>query len=306
MIASAENYRYEQQHENQLIVKLVLFEFFNSFLSLFYFAFWLGDFTELRDQLATLLITRQVLGNLKESIFPFLYKSYVLSDLRSKATQTKGGHLPQGELESHLYPYESTLDDYLEMIVQFGYVTLFSAAFPLAGICALLNNLIEIRSDAFKVTVTCQRPFGGAPCRNIGSWQQVMSVTTYLAVIVNCALLARLGHIEEIIKMIIGLLPVGYINQQSSEQVASAESSSDLECGFSIGTMVLFSCVILEHAMLALKLYIENRYKTQTINNYKINGRTDSDDHSDNSVHASPQHHHNGGPYQSPPQLHND
>lgn len=32
-----------------------------------------------------------------------------------------------------------------------GYVVLFSAAFPLAGLCALANNLLEIRSDAFKL-----------------------------------------------------------------------------------------------------------------------------------------------------------
>lgn len=37
------------------------------------------------------------------------------------------------------------------MLVQMGYVVLFSAAFPLAGLCALANNLLEIRSDAFKL-----------------------------------------------------------------------------------------------------------------------------------------------------------
>ena len=73
------------------------------------------------------------------------------------------------EVEGSTPQYEGTLDDYLEMFiqfgyvtlfryrtvqyttVQFGYVTLFSSAYPLAGLCALLNNMIEIRSDAFKL-----------------------------------------------------------------------------------------------------------------------------------------------------------
>ena len=28
---------------------------------------------------------------------------------------------------------------------------MFSSAYPLAGLCALLNNMIEVRSDAFKL-----------------------------------------------------------------------------------------------------------------------------------------------------------
>lgn len=69
-----------------------------------------------------------------------------------------------------MFQYEDTLDDYLEMFIQFGYVTLFSSAFPLAAFCALLNNVVEIRSDAFKLCMTYQRPFGKT-VENIGTWQ---------------------------------------------------------------------------------------------------------------------------------------
>lgn len=48
----------------------------------------------------------------------------------------------------------------MEMLIQMGYVVLFSSAFPLAGLCALANNLLEIRSDAFKLAHVHQRPFG--------------------------------------------------------------------------------------------------------------------------------------------------
>lgn len=66
--------------------------------------------------------------------------------------------------------YDGTFADHLEMTIQLGYVILFSSAFPLAAICAMLNNLIEIRSDAFKLAYVCQRPFGQR-VPNIGTWQ---------------------------------------------------------------------------------------------------------------------------------------
>ena len=71
------------------------------------------------------------------------------------------------------FQYEDTYEDYLEMCIQFGYVTLFSSAFPMAAMCALLNNVIEVRSDAFKLCMTFQRPFG-QQVESIGIWQVIL------------------------------------------------------------------------------------------------------------------------------------
>ena len=71
--------------------------------------------------------------------------------------------------------YARPLDDYLEMFIQFGYVLLFSPAFPLAAVCALINNLVEIRVDAFKLCNTVQRPFA-RQVKDIGAWQRAMQV----------------------------------------------------------------------------------------------------------------------------------
>ena len=44
------------------------------------------------------------------------------------------------------------------VVIQFGFITLFVAAFPLAPLFALLNNIIEIRLDAYKFITTLRRP----------------------------------------------------------------------------------------------------------------------------------------------------
>jgi anoctamin-8 len=49
-------------------------------------------------------------------------------------------------------------------------VAFFSSAFPLASLWAFFNNVIEIRTDAFKLCYVLQRPFGER-VRSIGTWQ---------------------------------------------------------------------------------------------------------------------------------------
>lgn len=83
------------------------------------------------------------------------------------------------------------------MLVQMGYVVLFSAAFPLAAVCALANNLLEIRSDAFKLVHVHQRPFGQRVA-NIGTWQTALSFLSLAAVIVNCALIGLSGQVSRL------------------------------------------------------------------------------------------------------------
>lgn len=83
------------------------------------------------------------------------------------------------------------------MLVQMGYVVLFSSAFPLAGLCALANNLLEIRSDAFKLAHVHQRPFGQRVA-NIGTWQNALGVLGLAAVIVNCALIGLSGQVSRL------------------------------------------------------------------------------------------------------------
>ncbi|XP_025157663.1 anoctamin-8 isoform X4 [Harpegnathos saltator] len=232
-----ENYRLDTEYENHLIYKVALFQFVNSFLSLFYIAFYLQDQERLKEQLAALLIARQVIGNLKESAVPYLIEQLRLARLsfelfgalspsearpapgqESEETQcakdneekeersTDSGkskqprNVSQAELESSLYrvstkKYDGAFSEHLEMLSQLGYVCLFSSAFPLAAMAALLGNLLELRGDAFKLCFVLQRPFGRR-VSNIGTWQNAMETMGLVAILVNCALIGLSGQVQ--------------------------------------------------------------------------------------------------------------
>merc|ERR1712070_682358 len=74
------------------------------------------------------------------------------------------------------------------MGIQFGYVTMFSAAFPLAPILALINNVIELRTDALKMLSLTRRP-EYERAENIGSWKDVLELLSFLCVMTNVGIL---------------------------------------------------------------------------------------------------------------------
>jgi len=43
---------------------------------------------------------------------------------------------------------------YMEMMIQFAFIVLFSPAFPAAAMLCFLNNIVEIRVDSFSILIT--------------------------------------------------------------------------------------------------------------------------------------------------------
>uniref|UniRef100_A0A3Q4MA82 Anoctamin n=1 Tax=Neolamprologus brichardi TaxID=32507 RepID=A0A3Q4MA82_NEOBR len=66
-----ENHRLESSYQNHLVLKVLVFNFFNCFASLFYIAFVVQDMELLRQSLATLLITSQILNQFMEAFLPY-------------------------------------------------------------------------------------------------------------------------------------------------------------------------------------------------------------------------------------------
>jgi hypothetical protein len=211
-----ENHRTQTDFENNLIAKIFIFQFVNSYTSLYYIAFFkkgtnlwganaledackfgknyatvsYGCPDELTVQLATILGVNMVIGQAREVLLPYLIGKLQLTlfkrNLKKAGEDTK--ELPQWERESKKPKFPGTFDEYSEMIIQFGYITLFASVFPLAPLMALINNIIEIRTDAFKLVTSYTRPeYQGA--QNIGTWYAILELLGVMAVVTNCLLI---------------------------------------------------------------------------------------------------------------------
>ena len=159
--------------QDSRMAKLVGFQFVSKFMYLFYFAFVMQDIPKLKKSLLTVLVVSLFVQNAKEMAIPWLktrWKEASLLANRNKYYTTTGTGKGKGEKSSsselnnnavltltHLEEdyfhkeYSSTFEDYLEMLLQFGQIMLFASVFPLGGALALLNNLVEVRGDAFKM-----------------------------------------------------------------------------------------------------------------------------------------------------------
>lgn len=73
---------------------------------------------------------------------------------------------------------------HLSAVLQFGFITIFVAAFPLAPLFALLNNWVEIRLDAHKFACEYRRPVAER-AQNIGVWFNILEALSHLSVIAN-------------------------------------------------------------------------------------------------------------------------
>ena len=69
-------------------------------------------------------------------------------------------------------------------VLQFGFITIFVAAFPLAPFFALLNNWVEIRLDAQKFVCETRRAVAER-AENIGIWFKILDMLAQFAVITN-------------------------------------------------------------------------------------------------------------------------
>lgn len=174
-LTNLENHRTQAQYDRHRVNKLIVLEFVNNFLSLFYVAFVRQDLKLLKTYLLTQLMIVQFIQNVQEIVWPLAYKKYQQKfgrsneDIRRKNNEGSASknkllkfsvvqELPlddpriiQQIKESKMDAYISTYEDYLELYIQFGYVVLFAAVSPLAALLALLNNVLEIRIDAFRV-----------------------------------------------------------------------------------------------------------------------------------------------------------
>ncbi|XP_039198156.1 anoctamin-3 isoform X3 [Crotalus tigris] len=217
LLTDLEHPRTDSEWENSFALKMFLFQFVNLNSSIFYIAFFLGRFAgrpgmynklfnkwrleechpsgcliDLCLQMGVIMVLKQMWNNFMELGYPLLQNWW------SRRKIKKGGQLlehkvslSQWEKDWNLQPMNlhGLMDEYLEMVIQFGFTTIFVAAFPLAPLLALLNNIIEIRLDAYKFVTQWRRPMP-ARATDIGIWYGILEGIGVLAVITNAFVIA--------------------------------------------------------------------------------------------------------------------
>jgi hypothetical protein len=213
-----ENYRYQSEFENSYILKSFLFQIVNSYASIVYIAFFQSHYEgcyalhfdgtrqprscmfDLQVQLATIYSVhcmknlvvmgkaayqrwkRERLGQDDSWKLQWREKVHETETLRTQLEMefSKAAYIAKG--------IDGTFQHYLELMIQYGYVTLFAVAFPLAPLLAFFNNALELRVDRFKLLSLTRRPVP-AGAKGIGPWLVVLDVMTTMAIFSNSALL---------------------------------------------------------------------------------------------------------------------
>jgi len=144
------------------------------------------------------LLIVQIMSTLNEAALPYvLYKINVWADEAKWRADGNTGPLNLGkvDVQSKLTPNDprDTFNDYNKMVIQFGYVTMFASAFPLGSLCALANNLLEMRTDAWKRLKAMQRPAPTQRGEDIGKWMDILQLMSIISICTNIAVLCFTG-----------------------------------------------------------------------------------------------------------------
>ncbi|CDQ59508.1 unnamed protein product [Oncorhynchus mykiss] len=170
------------------------FTFFNYFAVLFHIAFYKQDLSLLRKRLASLLIVTQLVNQCTEVVVPFIVDRFFSAP--QKKQQEDDPNVDKLRAQRSLPPFPGLFAEYIELLVQFGYLSLFSCVYPLTAVLLLLNNVTEIRADAYKICKLFRKPFS-APVSNIGVWQTAFEVLGFVSVMSNCWLLLLSPRVRE-------------------------------------------------------------------------------------------------------------
>ncbi|XP_063887505.1 anoctamin-1-like isoform X1 [Scylla paramamosain] len=206
--------RTQTEFDDSLTLKIYLLQFINYYSSIFYIAFFKGKLIgrpgdyrrimgfrqeecspggcllELSVQLAIIMVGKQAMNTVLEMVLPLLYKWYNFLTV-GEGLREAYVNWPRWAKDFRLVNFDprGLFPEYLEMVLQYGFVTIFVASFPLAPFFAFLNNIFEMRLDANKLLSHFRRPIPQR-VKDIGVWFKILDSIGKLAVITNAFIIA--------------------------------------------------------------------------------------------------------------------
>ncbi|ODV92034.1 hypothetical protein CANCADRAFT_20971 [Tortispora caseinolytica NRRL Y-17796] len=154
------------------------------------------DDGRLADQFFYFMVTAQIINLAVETLLPIALR-YVKLFVRTKILKIK--FEPNDDPKEHQFlrqlraasekPPYTPPDDYREMVIQFGHLVMFGTIWPLAPVAVTINNWFEMRGDAVKMCIDCQKPIP-RKADSIGAWLLHLEFLTWLGSIVSASLVA--------------------------------------------------------------------------------------------------------------------
>lgn len=205
--------RTQTEFDDSLTLKIYLLQFVNYYASIFYIAFFKGKFVgrpgeyvrffghrqeecapggcllELSIQLAIIMVGKQAVNTIVEMMMPYIMKWWNVVKTIGRKNRIVSPLQWVKDFKLVDFGNMGLFPEYLEMVLQYGFVTIFVAAFPLAPLFALINNVLEMRLDARKLLACYRRP---VPQRvnDIGVWYRILDSIGKLSIITNGFIIA--------------------------------------------------------------------------------------------------------------------
>ncbi|KAL4160215.1 hypothetical protein PRNP1_000786 [Phytophthora ramorum] len=108
-------------------------------------------------------------------------------------------------LEESQLPLYNAFPDYLRMVIQYGYVVMFSVVWPFCAMAAFANNVIHIQNSFYKLVLLRRRPVP-RKSNSIGQWDKMLFITLFLAIFVVVGLICvSTGELEYFIAECVSL-----------------------------------------------------------------------------------------------------
>ncbi|EQC42361.1 hypothetical protein SDRG_00099 [Saprolegnia diclina VS20] len=214
MLTRWENHRTVCGYEAMLAMKLFWFKFLNAFISLFALAFVDQDFSALRMQLLTILVVRQLKNLGVNYVLPLLHVRYLwrrhgyvqATDFFTYTNPEDNGAIPTPDaidanesedektvpsgiaMQALMYPSDLLLNKQIDLMMQFGYITMFVTVFPAGPFLAAINNVLEVHLDVRCSLEAKRRPFYDCDVE-VTTFMSILEFMSFAAVTVNCGLL---------------------------------------------------------------------------------------------------------------------
>ncbi|CAD8045785.1 unnamed protein product [Paramecium primaurelia] len=217
-VVNWENHKFNSEMQHSYVLKVFLFEFLISYISVVYAVLFKTDQTQLTLSVASIIITRGLISNLQSNCLPYLLYKYLKWGLKDQFETFKvfkeqfkicdmqyvKEKLKQAqqiefmklmEDSNSKQPQKELYEEYTNIAIQFGYTTMFSPAFAAAPLFFLLNQFINLQFSISNYQRVLKRERAQA-ADSIGIWLSIFELMNYCSTFMNCLVIGIVNKAE--------------------------------------------------------------------------------------------------------------